>query len=150
MDAKTAARNKRLNFWEGPLQLSMIRSYARRGCSLEEIAKKMGVSKPILVGWIKESPTLRDALTKSNVMITYCAEDMLEKKVREGEAWAIEMYLKAFKSSTYQPERWIGCEPMEDNNTDMLLEVLDIVDGVYGMEEQPIEETKPKKAGKKK
>lgn len=131
LEARAQARNKRLNFWTQSPQTAMVRAWARRGLSLKEVAQKMGVSKPVLVSWIKESPMLRECFTKHGVSATYYAEDILEKKVAEGEPWAVELFLKTFQSGTYDPDKWIGCEPPKDGRTDVMLEIMDIVDGVY-------------------
>lgn len=129
--ARETMRNKRLSFWASSPQISMVRAFARRGLSLQEIATKMGITKPMLIQWIKESPQIREALVKSGVAATFAAEDMLEKKVRDGEAWAVELYLKTFHSSTYDPDKWIGCEPPETFETGIVNEIQDILDGVY-------------------
>lgn len=134
-EARQKDRNHRLTFWERPEQQAMLRSFARRGMSLNEIALRMGVTKPILVSWIKESIKLRTIFMENNVSSTYLAEDILERAVRDREEWAVKLYLKTFHSAIYDPERWIGCELPEEADTSLMLEVQDIVNGVYKPDE---------------
>ena len=55
-------KSKKLEFWEQPEQLSLLRFYARRFNSLKSIAENMGIDRATLWRWQKDSPIIRETL----------------------------------------------------------------------------------------
>lgn len=121
----------RIKYWEQSEQLVKLRGYMRRGLSLNDTALKMGVSAATLRQWIKESPTIRENLTKfaSNVDL-YAIEDKLVTAARQGHAWAVNRYLDAFGGERYNPDMRGEFMPNEDNN-ETFNEIVDIIEGEW-------------------
>ena len=96
-------KSKRLEFWEQPEQLSLIRFYARRYNSLKYIAKDMCIDRVTLWRWQRESPLIREALINNRWVRVAEVEDLLYEKAKEGKIWAMNRYLKAFGGKSYGP-----------------------------------------------
>ena len=124
-------KSKRLEFWEQPEQLSLIRFYARRFNSLKSIAKNMGVDRATLWRWQKDSPLIHGALINNRWVRAAEIEDLLYEKAKEGKLWAIIRYLRAFGGRSYNPNLFAPCD---DCGIDLTAEILS--------EKQP--EEKPK------
>ena len=103
-------KSKKLEFWEQPEQLSLLRFYARRFNNLKDVAEKMGIDRSTLWRWQKDSPSIRETLINNRWIRIAEIEDLLYEKAKEGKLWAINRYLKAFggknhcAAQTFRPD----------------------------------------------
>ena len=132
-------KSKRLEFWEQPAQLSLLRFYARRFNNLKEIAKHMGIGIVTLWRWQKDSPLIHETLIHNKWIRVAEIEDLLYDKAKEGKFWAINRYLRAFGGKNHSPHLFAA---YDDCGIGLTAEVLS--------ETQPAEEEiKPSKKAAK-
>lgn len=131
-------RARRLKYWEDANHIAVIRGFARRGFTLEIIARKMGISRGTLWRWMKESDKIREALKfNASKAALYAVEAVLERKAIDGEAWAVKQYLNAFGGETHNPDRYIGCES-ESDDISVYNEVIDVLEGEVDIDAEGI------------
>lgn len=71
---------QKMEAWETPKGLDILRELARRGASDEDIAKSIGVAKATLYRWKTKSDAIRDALQDGKLVADLEVEAVLFKK----------------------------------------------------------------------
>lgn len=71
---------QKMEAWETPKGLDILRELARRGASDEDIAKSIGVAKATLYRWKAKSDAIRDALQDGKLVADLEVEAVLFKK----------------------------------------------------------------------
>lgn len=67
------------NKWLSPNGYEMIRGLRRDGYTIEDVAKKMGISHRTILNWSKEYPELKEALAEGKQLVDYRVENALLK-----------------------------------------------------------------------
>ncbi len=80
--------------WLEPEKLLLIRRYRRRGLTVEETAKKMGVGYSTLMKWSHNNLDIREALKTGKEEAIAVIENKLFTKALSGNLTAIIFYLK--------------------------------------------------------
>lgn len=84
----------RMPDWLEPEKLLLIRRYRRRGLTIEETAKQMGVGYSTLMKWSKDNLDIREALKTGKEEAIAVIENKLYLKALSGNLTAIIFYLK--------------------------------------------------------
>ncbi len=61
--------------------------------NLTAAAKKLGVTRQCLYGWVKKRPELQDLRAEAGETLLDTAEDKIRRAVEQGEPWAIRFVL---------------------------------------------------------
>lgn len=69
----------KVDYWLTDDGLTLIEAWARDGCILDEIAKKMGIQRYTLSKWRKRYPEIQQALSVGKELIDYKVENALLK-----------------------------------------------------------------------
>ena len=70
-------RTGRPSEYNGRYHIPWVKSLARRGLTVKEIAKEMGIAKSTLCKWVKENPDLSDALNEGRSYADALVENSL-------------------------------------------------------------------------
>ena len=84
----------RYEYWRTADGILLLKAWARRGLTLEEVAKQIGISRKTLHEWINRFGDIRDAL-KGRARECACAE--IENAMHEHAKGHIAKVKKAFK-----------------------------------------------------
>ena len=121
--------------YEGQRTITLAAGYAMEGCTNNEIAKKLGVSRSTLQLWAAQHPDLSDALKKNKEVVDFQVEQALLNKARAGDSTAMIFWLK-----NRRPKQWKD-RPQEDTGAtgrkvDDLIEVsTELAKGIVGVHE---------------
>lgn len=91
----------KLDDWTTPEQLILIKNWRMWGSSIEEVAKNIGISRPTLQKWRKESPAIDGALRGAGNVCDAFVEEALFEKACNGDDQAMFFWLR-----NRQPESW--------------------------------------------
>lgn len=97
--------------WLEPDGLTLLRGYARRGLTDEEIAAKCGVTRSTLSDWKSRFPDISDALKKGKDVVDDEIEQALYNKALSGDCTAMIFWLK-----NRRPEAWRDKQEIKTDN----------------------------------
>lgn len=102
----------RMPDWLEPEKLLLIRRYRRRGLTVSETAKQMGIGYSTLMKWSHDNLDIREALKTGKQEALAVIENKLFTKALSGNLTAIIFYLKNndrknYNDSTLSPEELI-------------------------------------------
>lgn len=72
-------RSSAVDYWRTEDGLTLINAWARDGLIMEEIAKKIGITRPMLDKWKNRYPEIEEALNTGKEIIDYKVENALLK-----------------------------------------------------------------------
>ena len=119
--------------YEGQRTITLAAGYAMEGCTNDEIAKKLGVSRSTLQLWATQHPDLSDALKKSKEVVDFQVEQALLRRALGGDTIAMIFWTK-----NRMPGKWKD-RPQEDTRAtgkkvDRLVEVAEeLAKGIVGV-----------------
>lgn len=97
-----ARKNKsQIHKWTKPDKLILIRNWRMWGDTLEDLCKRMNISKSTLRNWREESPALNAAITNAGDICDAEIEHALYEKAKGGDDQAMIFWLKQ-----RQAEKW--------------------------------------------
>ena len=85
---------KRIDKWLTAQGLALLGGWRRQGDDLKEIAKKIGVSRPVLRQWAAEHAKINEALQVDKEIADFMVEEVLFNKSLAGDPKAYEFWLK--------------------------------------------------------
>lgn len=94
------ARVKR-EHWETPSKLIYLEDLCRNGATMQDIAKAIGISKPTLYKWQRESTLIAKALSDGKEVADALVENALFTNAISGNVLAQIFWLK-----NRRPEKW--------------------------------------------
>ena len=131
--------SRRLKEWEEPHMLSLLRAWARHGCTITTIAEKMGIARETLYSWMRESPKITDAIRFGMAVTSAYVEDKLMSEIDKGNITAIIFYLKNRRKTVFNWPKATGIIPeVRKEDATILNEIMDVLD------ENPTKESEEK------
>jgi transcriptional regulator with XRE-family HTH domain len=87
--------------YEGERTAVLVRGYAMDGCTNEQIAERLGVTRKTLQEWAAKHTDISDALKQGKVRTDFEVESALLKKAKSGDVTACIFWLK-----NRRPDKW--------------------------------------------
>lgn len=103
------------------------------GCTNEEIAKRLGISRSTLQLWATQHPDVSDALKHGKEQVDFEVEQALYRKARSGDVVAMIFWLK-----NRRPKQWKD-RPQEDTGAtgrkvdDLIQAAQELAKGIVGV-----------------
>lgn len=92
---------QRMENWTDTNHLIALQGWARGGDSMEQIAKKIGITRKTLYIWRNKSAQINNAISVGKEVADFVVENSLFKQARDGNVQAIMFWLK-----NREPDKW--------------------------------------------
>lgn len=98
---KQSKPRQRMENWTDANHLIVLQGWARSGDSMEQIAKKIGITRKTLYIWRNKSAQINNAISVGKEVADFVVENALFKEARAGNTQAIIFWLK-----NREPDKW--------------------------------------------